>query len=800
MCSAVRNRNPKPPPPQPGNSLVDRFPAIAREMTECEKYPGSTAKDFPPFSTCRVEWSCATCGHRWSTKIAERTAGENGCPKCANLARAKANSQRRRGLSALEVAPHLAKEFVAWSEPSCTKTLADVGAGSNLRATWKCQQCGRTWRSPIFLRTKGTTCVCSDRTRRGESTPISDDPVMSKRFLRNLSHPKKAKTTTASRSTDVCEWRCDECDHRWKSPAATVFTSKRRCPNCAKLWSRCPSPERSLDHLFPDIASEFVENLTRPHRTPLTLLPDCMDRCIWKCSECARTWETTPSTRSKGKGCPTCKRVKGSLDHHAKKTTNKLSEALAIAKSTFVANLSHPQREFTTLSRSSGDDCLWRCTGCGHNFRRIVSHYFRSQMCAACSARAKGARWRVARAGESLAERKPEIAVTFVSNQTWPGEGPASLRCKSRAFCVWRCKCGALYDAPVVVRTLNPSYGCGSCRKRGISLLELEVAALLQESTGDSVDFDVAVVSERRTERVDLYVRAVDLYLDLDPHKWHSSQEAVKRDRRKSSAMRSTGLFYARVRPRSLPRVPGERIPINADQKDALQWFVAIRKWAVTKGIRARRLTETTTAKLLEKAGLEWVKFNKHPPAQSIAIAYPIASREFVEDLRRPGTMKEWIPAVSGDECLWKCSLCGSQWTQTVATRFQEKKDIAGCKACRKRQRKGNAALRQVSVPVRVAAPFLIDEFVRFVDTEALSQDIVDAGGTVLDLSVGSGLRCLWQCKDCRHQWEAPIGARTSGKGCPRCALSKRARSRRAAKSEKSLAEADRSRQLTDAD
>lgn len=791
MGSDPQRPRSKPSPPEPGNSLADRFPVIAREMTECEKFPESTAKDFRPFSICQVEWKCATCGHRWRARSAQRTAGGNGCPKCANFARGRANSQRRFGKSALEVAPHLAKEFVSWALPTCTKTLADVGAGSAMRAIWKCQRCGRTWRSPVFLRTKGSTCLCSSRERRGESKPVSHDPVMAKRFVRNVSHPNKTKTTTASRSTDVCEWHCDECDHRWTSPVATVFMSKKRCPNCAKLWSRCPSPERSLAHLFPDIAKEFVENLTRPHRTPLTLLPDSMDRCMWKCAECSRTWETTPSTRSKGKGCPTCKRVKGSLEHHAQKTSNRFVAALACAPSCFVANLTHPQRKITELSRSSNDECLWRCTECSRHFRRSVAIYLRSQKCGECSARERGIRWRTASAGESLAERYPEIAATYISNQTWPGEGPTTLRCKSRAVCQWRCKCGAVYDAPVVIRTLNPSYGCGSCRKRGISLLELEVAALLQEATSDRVDFDVPVVSKRRTERVDLYVRALGLFLDLDPDKWHSSQEAVQRDRRKSVAMKSTGLFYARVRPKSLPRIPGEIVPIKPDQKDARQWFVAIREWAKSKGIRIRGLTVAMQDMLLKSAGAEWVKLNKHPPAQSIATAYPTASQEFVENLSRPGTMKEWIAPVSGDECLWKCALCGSQWIQTVATRFQEKKDGAGCKACRKKQRRGNAAIRQVSVPVREAAPSLIDDFVRFVDAEALSQNIVDAGKTLLDLSVGSGLRCLWRCKDCQHQWEAPVGARTSGKGCPRCAVSQRARSRRSAKPGESLAETD---------
>ncbi|MEV0088054.1 zinc-ribbon domain-containing protein [Saccharopolyspora sp. NPDC050642] len=55
------------------------------------------------------------------------------------------------------------------------------------------------------------------------------------------------------------------------------------------------------------MATEFVENLTRPNVGPDLLGPNSSDRCRWRC-HCGHTWRTTPGNRVKaGPGCTKCR-------------------------------------------------------------------------------------------------------------------------------------------------------------------------------------------------------------------------------------------------------------------------------------------------------------------------------------------------------------------------------------------------------------------------------------------------------------------------------------------------------------
>jgi hypothetical protein len=68
--------------PDPGASLADLYPAVAREAEGWDP-TGYRAK-----SSARMPWTCTTCGHHWSATIFARTQ-RTGCPECARRRRAK---------------------------------------------------------------------------------------------------------------------------------------------------------------------------------------------------------------------------------------------------------------------------------------------------------------------------------------------------------------------------------------------------------------------------------------------------------------------------------------------------------------------------------------------------------------------------------------------------------------------------------------------------------------------------------------------------------------------------------------
>lgn len=66
--------------PEPGASLADIYPQIAREAD------GWDPHDYRPKSAARLPWVCASCGHHWRTTVFQRTQ-RSGCPVCARSRR-----------------------------------------------------------------------------------------------------------------------------------------------------------------------------------------------------------------------------------------------------------------------------------------------------------------------------------------------------------------------------------------------------------------------------------------------------------------------------------------------------------------------------------------------------------------------------------------------------------------------------------------------------------------------------------------------------------------------------------------
>ena len=48
----------------------------------------------------------------------------------------------------------------------------------------------------------------------------------------------------------------------------------------------------------------------------------------------------------------------------------------------------------------------------------------------------------------------------------------------------------------------------------------------------------------------------------------------------------------------------------------------------------------------------------------------------------------------------------------------------------------------------------------------------VDKNGNMdpTDYMSNSRAKAWWKCRKCGHEWQAAIGSRTRGRGCPRCA------------------------------
>ena len=101
----------------------------------------------------------------------------------------------------------------------------------------------------------------------------------------------------------------------------------------------------------------------------------------------------------------------------------------------------------------------------------------------------------------------------------------------------------------------------------------------------------------------------------------------------------------------------------------------------------------------------------------------------------------------------WKCEN-GHSFQSTVANRVAGK----GCPVC-----SGHKVIPGVN-DLATKMPELARQWHSFKNGDWKPSDV----------AVGSGKKAWWQCNICGHEWEAVIGSRSKGSGCPKCSKKKK--------------------------
>lgn len=148
-----------------GNSLAERFPALAAEFVELEGRPHRIPEDIAPGSNLRARWQCRECGHQWSAAVATRALGGYGCPACGRQRTAYARSKHAPGSALANLHPHVAAELVEnLTHPG--RTAEELRPASHDRCRWRCSS-GHEWETTVKNRTRGGTgCPACHRARK----------------------------------------------------------------------------------------------------------------------------------------------------------------------------------------------------------------------------------------------------------------------------------------------------------------------------------------------------------------------------------------------------------------------------------------------------------------------------------------------------------------------------------------------------------------------------------------------------------------------------------------------------------
>lgn len=201
------------------NDLAFRYPDLVPEWDESNPLPPDQVL---AGSTKDHVWKCVK-GHVWQASVYERTRGK-GCPYCTG-------ERVLAGFNDLATThPELARE---WNFDEKELLPQQVMAGTNKKVSWKCSECGETWKARIWSRRDGRGCpYCAGKQPRPGKTDLA---TVHKELAEEWDYAENGDLRPEQflpGSSKEVGWLCKVCGHKWKARIASRSKGFRRCPKC----------------------------------------------------------------------------------------------------------------------------------------------------------------------------------------------------------------------------------------------------------------------------------------------------------------------------------------------------------------------------------------------------------------------------------------------------------------------------------------------------------------------------------------------------------------------------------------
>jgi len=135
-------------------SLAYNRPELVKDWCDSNE---NSPYEYSEFSNQFANWKCKK-GHKWESKIVNRTKLLRGCPYCSHTR-----------VSPETCLANQKSELIKEWHPSKNNELTpyDVTAFSKTKVWWKCLECSHEWNTTVSLRSTGSGCpIC--RSSKGE--------------------------------------------------------------------------------------------------------------------------------------------------------------------------------------------------------------------------------------------------------------------------------------------------------------------------------------------------------------------------------------------------------------------------------------------------------------------------------------------------------------------------------------------------------------------------------------------------------------------------------------------------------
>lgn len=326
---------------------------------------------------------------------------------------------------------------------------------------------------------------------------------------------------------------------------------------------------------------------------------------------------------------------------------------------------------------------------------------------------------------------------------------PSALGYSSNHVVLWLCDCGITFKQKMNATTSqNQQVLCPGCRAIGASCLEFEVAALLRAQFPD-LTFIQHSGKEEYSKTVDIYVKEIDMAIELDSYTFHHKNE--DHDSEMTGKLTKHYTEVLRVRDHALNQIPNS-VLINKEfaSYKVEQWVDAITLHLVSAfHVNKVDLTHDQKTAVLTTANEQWEKHRttvKNPASEQ-----PYAS-EFIRNLTRPGKKLTHVGSGSNDSCEWLCPRCGHIYKNRIQRRTQG----IDCP-----KHKGeNIRDGRINKPAK--SPVSEQPYAQY-----FIHNLTHPGRLLENTPQGARDMCVWSCPECGGEHEQGVNQKTRGQGCP---------------------------------
>lgn len=435
----------------------------------------------------------------------------------------------------------------------------------------------------------------------------------------------------------------------------------------------------------------------------------------WKCSE-GHEWQAAIANRNYGNGCPYCSGryvVKGENDLQTINPT--LAKEWNYEKNNGLTPLD--------VLPNSGNRVWWKCIN-GHDWKDSIAHRNNGRGCPYCSGQ------RLLKGYNDLQTVNPTLAIEW--NYERNGNlKPDSVTANNGKKVWWKCNKGHEWQAKIYHR--NNGSGCPVCySERNTSLPEFALFYYLK-----TLGIEVVHSYKELGYELDIYIPSKKTAIEFDGYYWHKNK--AQKDKKKNRQCEKDGIKLYRIR-EGLPPLCDSSIDfvIQKDQKKDLSKVIAkvinkIVGISVNVDLARDAIAIENLREYTEKEN-------------SILFSNPEIAKEW--NYEKNGNLKpEHFLANSNKKVWWKC-IKGHEWQAII----QNRNKGIGCPYCSGRYAiKGKSDLQTVN-------PDLAKEW----NYEK------NNGLTPMDVLPNSEQLVWWKCQK-GHEWQAMIGNRNRGSGCPYC-------------------------------